>query len=850
MSEGKSNSGSSISTILLIALGVLFLVVACTLIFQLVRPSDGLPTAVPTAGPGTAQPEAGDAWERIQANGKMVVGTTVNYPPFEYYNDNFQMDGFDIALIQEVGKRLGVQVEIKDMAFAGLEEALQINQVDVVAAALTVTDQRKGVVDFSNTYFMSEDALLANSGSAINSIDNIDQLADKKVGVERGTVYDNWLQKNMVETGKMPPQNLLVYESMDHALRDLREGRSDLVALDKIPADAAVQAGGVKLVGEGLNMQQIALGIGKGQTNLQAQLNSALTDMQNDGTLNQLVKQYMAFDDDNIVPLPTPDNTATPVPTATPQPCVDGMGFVQDLNLDDNNMTTPPKMVPSWAFTKGWRIRNTGTCPWEVSYTMVYVDGNHPAAQMGGQPTPVTAVVQPGQTNDMFIDLVAPIRPGTYQGFWQMTNAQGVPFGDRVWVGIEVIGAATVTPAPTQTPSPNISFTVDRSSINQGDCVVFNWNVTGANEVYFYESGEPWQQNQVAPQGGSQECPQSTITYELRVQWPDGRTEIKQITIYVQPVDTAPVIDQFTLTPAYQINVGDCVLIQWKVSGKVDTVNIYRNDNILWGTAPISHQLNDCPPGTGNVSYRIEAIGPGGTNQAQQNLTIVQPTSTPPTATSIPPDPAPEIHSFLVTPSQIPAGDCVQISWNTGGGTSKVQLKRNGKVIYDNAPLQGSTQDCLSDAGDYTYRLKAKNNADQSTVSDQPVKVNPKEPDDPTLFQKWWMTAYWDSVSLVPILPGTTVWIQFRQEDNKFTGSTGCNNYNGSFKTSGNSLQIDNNISSTGNTCSDPPGVMEQESAYFNSLTSVAAYSIQGSQLQMTDQSGKTILKFGLAQPR
>ena len=94
------------------------------------------PTPEPTPTPVPA-PE--QAWERIQERGKMVVGTSADYPPFAYYNRLYRMDGFDPALIQAIGQKLGVQVEIRDYAFDGLFNALQLGEIDLAIAAITVT---------------------------------------------------------------------------------------------------------------------------------------------------------------------------------------------------------------------------------------------------------------------------------------------------------------------------------------------------------------------------------------------------------------------------------------------------------------------------------------------------------------------------------------------------------------------------------------------------------------------------------------------------------------------------------------------------------------------------------------
>jgi heat shock protein HslJ len=520
------------------------------------------------------------------------------------------------------------------------------------------------------------------------------------------------------------------------------------------------------------------------------------------------------------------------------------MAFVADLNFNDQNMTAPPELPPGWPFAKGWRIRNSGTCPWDNTYRLVYVTGNTPAAQMGGQPTAVQGTVAAGQSYDMFVNLVAPAQPGTYQGFWQMVNGRNTPFGQRVWVGITVPAPATATPVPTQTPAPNMQFSVNTSNITQGQCVQFTWNVTGASQVFFYRSGAPYQQSPAPATGSSQECPQSTTTFELRANWPDGTFTVRQLTITVTPAPQAPRIDRFTVEPA-QIFTGGCVVLNWVVSGSVTQVDISRNGSPIWTQAPLNGQRQDCPPGTGGVAYNLVASGPGGNNQAQQNITIVQPTAVPPTATPTAPVPPPVINSFAVTPQQITAGDCVLISWSVGGGSVRTQVQRNGQVILDNAQHSGSLQDCPDTPGTVAYRLQTWNNNDQSTVADQTVTVA-AAPTGPTLTNtNWNLVSYWNGTAEITALPGTTTWILFN-DNGTFSGNAGCNNYNGSYQVNGTGLQVTGPIVSTGIVCGEPAGLMEQESQYLANLEAVRQFAINNNELQLLDGNGRVVLRYGL----
>ena len=232
-----------------------------------------------------------------------------------------------------------------------------------------------------------------------------------------------------------------------------------------------------------------------------------------------------------------------------------------------------------------------------------------------------------------------------------MTNQDGVPFGERIWVGIEVLAAATPTPAPTQTPSATLIFNAEPTSIQAGQPVVFTWSVTNSKAVYFYAQGQNWQDHPVPAQGTSTQYPQQTTLYELRAVYNDDTVEVRQILINVEPAPQAPSIQRFTVTPD-TIVVGQCVLIEWEVLGQIDTITLLRNGTAIWPQAPVSGSLEDCPPASGDYSYAIDARGPGGTSYTQEMVNVGHPAEATPTAAPPTEAPAPEIESFNVQPEQ------------------------------------------------------------------------------------------------------------------------------------------------------------------------------------------------------
>ncbi len=681
----------------------------------------GESAAPPTVGEtptGTEEPAAGtpappaDAWAAVRARGRIIIGTSADYPPFAFYTDEFELAGYDIALARLLGERLGVDVEFNDMAFDGLGGALRVGQIDAALAAISITSERREQIDFSNLYFVSEGAALARADAGI-TINGIEDLAPHRVAVQEGSVFHIWVTETAVETGLLPPDQLLVYVAADNAVADLRAGLVDVVIADTLPLELAARDGELAVVGRALNRQRIAVALAPGST-LLSPINEALFELQREGELVRLAEMYLSLDETELQPLPEPDATPeTPPQRALPAGCVDAMTLIAHLSLDDDGMRSPPPVNPGTPFTKTWRIRNNGTCTWTDGYLLTPVGGNVPQAGMGGAATPLGRVVAPGETVDVTVNLVAPLLPGVYQGFWSMRSPNGLLFGDRIWVGITVPAQATPTPPPTATTSPTIRFTVDRSAIRAGECVTFSWNVQNGDTVYFNAQGQPFQQNRVAPAGSQTECPQSTTFYELRVVMPSGATELSSLRVDVQPAPESPFFESFTVTPGNEIAAGDCVDVRWRITGQVTHVRVTRNDTTLWNGAPLRGTSRDCPP-AGEAVYSIEATGPGGTSRALQNVTVLASTpgaATPgaPTATPPPAGQLPVINSFTASPNRIFAGSCLTVNWNVSGNVQRVQLRRDGVLVVDFALFSGNVTDCLNAEGTVVYRLDAFN---------------------------------------------------------------------------------------------------------------------------------------------
>ena len=461
-------------------------------------------------------PQADATWERIQKNGKIIVGVSMDYPPYEYIDSNYQADGFDIAMISALSQQMGIPFDVKNYAFNGLYNALQTGQIDIAVSAITVTPDREKVVLFSNVYLTDTAAALAPPGSSI-VITSPNQLPAYRVGVLQGTVYESYMVKTFVETGLMPATQLYRFLKVEDAVANLVSNKIDLALMDTETAQIYASKNNLKMAGSGFSSLPYAIAMPLNSPTLQANINSALKTLNNNGTLGKLARQYLNVDPNTVLP----------------PSCVDDMAWVSDVTYDDKNMTAPPVVTPGQVFVKTWKVKNTGTCSWVPGYQLAYAYGNTSAAQMGGQPVPITSTVSPNMTVDLSVTLTAPKTPGTYQGFWQMKNANKQAFGQTIWVGVTVKDPSQPTPAPVPAPVVN-SFSVSPGSIQQGQCVQASWSVSGkVDKVVFERNGQDLLPN--APVSGTYtDCPPGTgqIQYGLGAYGPGGK-DVKNVYVNV-----------------------------------------------------------------------------------------------------------------------------------------------------------------------------------------------------------------------------------------------------------------------------------------------------------------------------
>lgn len=248
------------------------------------------PTTAPTVAPTTA---ASGLLATIKQRGTLNIATSADYPPYESVDKSGTFTGFDMDLISEVAKRIGVTPKIQDMGFDSLIASVQQKKVDVVIAAMQATAARAEQVDFSAIYHMPKDAFLV-SGKSNLTFNAPTDAAGKNIGVQTGTVQEKWVMDNLVKPGLTKDSQVFRYERVDDAARDLVAARIDTLMILGDAAQDLVTKQGLKialLTDKTISAGQ-AIALPKGETALKAAIDAAIASMQQDGTIKKLQDKY------------------------------------------------------------------------------------------------------------------------------------------------------------------------------------------------------------------------------------------------------------------------------------------------------------------------------------------------------------------------------------------------------------------------------------------------------------------------------------------------------------------------------------------------------------------------------
>ena len=216
--------------------------------------------------------------------GVLTMGTNAAFPPYEY-KDGDDIVGIDAEIAQAMADKLGLKLEIVDMDFDSLIASIQSGKVDMSLAGMTVTEERKQNVDFTDSYATGVQVIIVKDDSDIASVDD---LQDKLIGVQQGTTGHLYCADDFGE------DHVNALPNGATAVQALLQGKVDCVVIDQEPAKAFVEANeGLKILDTAYTTEDYAAAVSKDNPALTAALNKALQELKDDGTIQGILDKYI-----------------------------------------------------------------------------------------------------------------------------------------------------------------------------------------------------------------------------------------------------------------------------------------------------------------------------------------------------------------------------------------------------------------------------------------------------------------------------------------------------------------------------------------------------------------------------
>lgn len=214
------------------------------------------------------------------------VGTDATFPPMEFV-ENGKRTGFDIELVEAVGKAMGKQVEWVDIDFKGLIPGLISKRFDMAVSAIYITDERKKVVDFTEPYYAGGLVAMVKEGNT--SINKLADLDGKKVSVQVGTKSVGYL------TQHFPKVQRVEVEKNQEMFNLVDIGRADAAVTGKPAAYQYVRTRpGLRVIEEQLTTEEYGMALRKDSAELTKAVNAALAKLKSDGTYDAIVKKWFS----------------------------------------------------------------------------------------------------------------------------------------------------------------------------------------------------------------------------------------------------------------------------------------------------------------------------------------------------------------------------------------------------------------------------------------------------------------------------------------------------------------------------------------------------------------------------
>lgn len=224
--------------------------------------------------------------------GKLTMATNAAFPPYEYIEGG-QVAGIDAEIAAAIAEKLGLELQIDDMEFDSITEAIKGGKADIGLAGMTVTPDRQEEVDFTVSYATGVQVVIVKEDSAITSVDDLlKEGAKHVVGVQRNTTGDIYTTGDIEEKGLGTIDR---YSKGAEAVQALKTGKVDCVVIDNEPAKAFVaEVEGLKILETEYVIEDYAAAMSKTNPALYEAVNKALQELIDDGTIQKIIDKYIS----------------------------------------------------------------------------------------------------------------------------------------------------------------------------------------------------------------------------------------------------------------------------------------------------------------------------------------------------------------------------------------------------------------------------------------------------------------------------------------------------------------------------------------------------------------------------
>ncbi len=224
----------------------------------------------------------------LAEEGLLVAGSDLDFEPFEFIEDG-EEKGFDVDLMNEIGDRLGVEVEFVNSGFDTLLTQLDGGEFDVVISALTITEERAETVDFSNPYFAANQAMVVQADSGITGVEDIEGL---DIGVQAATTGADYAKENFE-----PDATVVEFPGTPEAFTALESDQVDAVFIDlPVASEQAEGSDTLELVAEVDTAEEYGIAVQMGNAALLDAINATLAEIIEDSTYEAIYSEWFEGD--------------------------------------------------------------------------------------------------------------------------------------------------------------------------------------------------------------------------------------------------------------------------------------------------------------------------------------------------------------------------------------------------------------------------------------------------------------------------------------------------------------------------------------------------------------------------